>query len=295
MNEAQLDDLIAYLKFPSVSTDSTHSPDVLKCAEWLCEKMGAQGLEAQIHQTEGHPVVVGKNRHIEGRPTVMIYGHYDVQPADPLELWDSPPFDPRVEDGKIYARGSTDNKGQNLAHILGIGEMIAAEGDLPVNVIVLVEGEEEIGSPNLEPFLKEHKEELACDIVAVSDTGMLAAGLGTFTYGLRGITCMELKVRGPEMDLHSGVFGGSVANPATVVAQIVASLHRPDGTIAVDGFYDRVLPLQEWERESWAGLIDEYFGRVRNLHRVVSLVDAAVGVKDFPPFGKNFHIFCIYK
>ncbi len=254
MNEAQLDDLIAYLKFPSVSTDSTHSGDVLQCAGWLRNKMASQGLEAKVHETDGHPVVVGKNRHVEGRPTVMIYGHYDVQPADPLELWDSPPFEPRVEDGKIYARGSTDNKGQNLAHILGIGEMIAAEGDLPVNVIVLVEGEEEIGSPNLEPFLKEHKQDLACDIVAVSDTGMLAAGLGTFTYGLRGITCMELKVRGPEMDLHSGVFGGSVANPATAAAQIVASLHHADGTIAVEGFYDRVLPLQEWERESWAGL-----------------------------------------
>ena len=197
MNEAQLDDLIAYLKFPSVSTDSRHAGDVQQCARWLREKMVSQGLEADIHETAGHPVVVGRNRHVEGRPTVMIYGHYDVQPADPLELWDSPPFEPRIEDGKIYARGSTDNKGQNLAHILGVGETIATEGDLPVNVIVLVEGEEEIGSPNLELFLEQHKEDLACDIVAVSDTGMLAAGLGTFAYGLRGITCMELKVRGP--------------------------------------------------------------------------------------------------
>ena len=254
MNEAQLDDLIAYLKFPSVSTDSRHAGDVLQCAEWLREKMVSQGLEADIHETAGHPVVVGRNRHVEGRPTVMIYGHYDVQPADPLELWDSPPFEPRIEGGKIYARGSTDNKGQNLAHILGIGERIAAEGDLPVNVIVLVEGEEEIGSPNLELFLEQHKEDLACDIVAVSDTGMLAAGLGTFTYGLRGITCMELKVRGPEMDLHSGVFGGAVANPALAAAQIAASLHHADGRIAVEGFYDRVEQLQDWERDNWAQL-----------------------------------------
>ena len=254
MNEAQLDDLIAYLKFPSVSTDSRHAGDVQQCAGWLRDKMVSQGLDAAIHETAGHPVVVGKNRHVEGRPTVMIYGHYDVQPADPLELWDSPPFEPRIEGEKIYARGSTDNKGQNLAHILGIGETIAAEGDLPVNVIVLVEGEEEIGSPNLELFLEQHKEDLACDIVAVSDTGMLAAGLGTFTYGLRGITCMELKVRGPAMDLHSGVFGGSVANPAMAAAQIAASLHGEDGRVAVEGFYDRVEQLQDWERENWARL-----------------------------------------
>lgn len=254
MNPQQLDDFIAYLKFPSISTDSSHAGDVAACAEWLRDKMEAQGLSAEVFPTPGHPVVIGRNTHREGRPTVMIYGHYDVQPADPLELWESPPFEPRIEDDIIYARGSTDNKGQNLAHLFGVGETIAADGDLPVNLIFLVEGEEEIGSPNLEAFLKEHKAELAVDVIAVSDTGMLAPGLGTFTYGLRGIACMELTVRGPAMDLHSGVFGGAVANPATAVAQIVASLHNADGRVAVEGFYDGVDDLQEWEREAWAAL-----------------------------------------
>ena len=254
MNQSQLDDFIAYLKFPSVSTDSSHASDVADCAEWLRAKMEEQGLQAKVHPTPGHPVVIGRNAHREGRPTVMIYGHYDVQPADPLELWDSPPFEPRIDGDRIYARGSTDNKGQNLAHIFGAGEAIAAEGDVPVNLIVLVEGEEEIGSPNLEAFLEEHKTELACDVIAVSDTGMLAPGLGTFTYGLRGITCMELTVKGPSMDLHSGVFGGSVANAATAAAQIAASLHDAEGRVAIEGFYDDVKPLEDWEREAWAKL-----------------------------------------
>jgi acetylornithine deacetylase/succinyl-diaminopimelate desuccinylase-like protein len=254
MNQAQLDDLLTYLKFPSISTDSSHAGDVEACAEWLRAKMEEQGLAAEIHATPGHPVVIGRNEHKEGRPTVMIYGHYDVQPADPLELWDSPPFEPKVTEDKIYARGATDNKGQNLAHVLGVGEAIAADGELPVNVIVLVEGEEEIGSPNLEGYLKEHKEDLACDVIAVSDTGMLAEGLGTFTYGLRGITCMGLKITGPSMDLHSGVFGGSVANAATAAAQITASFHDADGRVTVEGFYDKVEELQAWEREAWAAL-----------------------------------------
>ncbi len=254
MNQAQLDDLIAYLRFPSVSTDSRHAGDMKACADWLRGKMAEQGLDAEIRETGGHPAVVGKNEHRAGRPTVMIYGHYDVQPADPLELWASPPFEPRIDGDKIYARGATDNKGQNLAHVLGLGEELAAAGDLPVNVTVLVEGEEEIGSPNLAGFLEANKEELACDVIAVSDTGMLAPGMGTFTYGLRGIACTELRVKGPSMDLHSGVFGGTVANPATAVARIVASLHDGEGRIAVEGFYDKVAPLQDWEREAWASL-----------------------------------------
>lgn len=254
MNEEHLEDLITYLKFPSISTDSAHSNDVKDCAEWLRNKMIDQGLESQIHETPGHPIVMGKNEHREGLPTIMIYGHYDVQPADPIDLWESPPFEPRIDDGKIYARGSTDNKGQNLAHLLGLGEIINEEGELPVNVILLVEGEEEIGSPNLGPFLEKYKDELECDVIAVSDTGMIGPGIGTFTYGLRGIACMEVTVHGPSTDLHSGVFGGSIANPSTAIAKLISSLHDSDGKIKVAGFYDDVREIQEWERDSWAGL-----------------------------------------
>ena len=254
MNEEHLKDLITYLKFPSISTDSSYSNDVKDCAEWLTNKMIDKGLESQIYETPGHPIVVGKNKHREGLPTIMIYGHYDVQPADPLDLWESPPFEPRIDEGKIYARGSTDNKGQNLAHLLGLGEIINEEGELPVNVILLVEGEEEIGSPNLGPFLEKYRDELSCDVIAVSDTGMIGPGIGTFTYGLRGIACMEVTLHGPSTDLHSGVFGGSIANPSTAIARIISSLHDSDGKIQVSGFYDDVREIQEWERDAWASL-----------------------------------------
>ena len=254
MNEEHLEDLITYLKFPSISTDSAYSNDVKDCAEWLRKKMIDKGLESQIYETPGHPIVIGKNEHREGLPTIMIYGHYDVQPADPIDLWESPPFEPRIDDGKIYARGSTDNKGQNLAHLLGLGEIINEEGELPVNVILLVEGEEEIGSPNLGPFLEKYRNELECDVIAVSDTGMIGPGIGTFTYGLRGIACMEITLHGPSTDLHSGVFGGSIANPSTAIAKLISSLHDSDGKIKVAGFYDDVREIQEWERDAWAGL-----------------------------------------
>jgi len=254
MNEEHLEDLITYLKFPSISTDSAYSNDVKDCAEWLRKKMIDKGLESQIYETPGHPIVIGKNEHREGLPTIMIYGHYDVQPADPIDLWESPPFEPRIDDGKIYARGSTDNKGQNLAHLLGLGEIINEEGELPVNVILLVEGEEEIGSPNLGPFLEKYRKELDCDVIAVSDTGMIGPGIGTFTYGLRGIACMEVTLHGPSTDLHSGVFGGSIANPSTAIAKLISSLHDSDGKIKVPGFYDDVREIQEWERGAWAEL-----------------------------------------
>ena len=254
MNEAHLEDLITYLKFPSISTDSAYSEDVKDCAQWLRDKMIDKGLESQIYETPGHPIVLGKNEHREGLPTVMIYGHYDVQPADPLDLWESPPFEPRIADGKIYARGSTDNKGQNLAHLLGLGEMIEEMGELPVNVILLVEGEEEIGSPNLGPFLEKYRDELGCDVVAVSDTGMIGPGIGTFTYGLRGIACMEVTLHGPSTDLHSGVFGGSISNPSTAIAKLISSLHDSDGKINISGFYDDVQEIKEWERDAWAAL-----------------------------------------
>ena len=184
----------------------------------------------------------------------MIYGHYDVQPPDPLELWDSPPFEPVLKNGYVFARGSTDNKGQILAHILGIQETIEEHRELPVNLHLVIEGEEEIGSANLGPFLKQNRETLKCDVAVVSDTGMIARGVPTMSYGLRGVTALEVKVTGPKMDLHSGVFGGAVANPITALAQLLATLHDRDGRVAIAGFYDRVKPLEDWEREAWRKL-----------------------------------------
>ncbi len=251
---AHLDALLEFLRFPSISTDSSHRADMHACAGWLAARLRTAGLEAVIRPTEGHPVIVAKNARREGRPTVLIYGHYDVQPVDPLNLWIHPPFEPHIENGIIFARGATDNKGQILAHVLGVAETLAEQGELPVNLTFLIEGEEEIGSTHLEAFLIEHRQELACDIAAVSDTGMLGRGIPTCTYGLRGIACAELLVHGPAQDLHSGIYGGAVANPATAVARLVHSLHDEDGHVAVPGFYDRVRPLEAWEREAWENL-----------------------------------------
>ncbi len=251
-----LEDLFTCLRFPSVSTDSKHREDVRACADWLVAKLSGMRLTTQLHETPGHPVIVAKNKHVAGRRTVLLYGHYDVQPVMPLGEWITPPFEPTVRDGRIYCRGATDNKGQLMAHVSGLAETLSTQADLPVNLTVLFEGEEEIGSPNLKPFLEAHRNELACDVVAISDTGMVGAGVGTFTYGLRGIACMEVKVHGPTIDLHSGIFGGTVANPATFAARLAASLHDAQGKVVIPGFYDAVKPLQEWERVAWAELGD---------------------------------------
>jgi len=249
-----LHDLFEFLRFPSVSADSQFKSSVEACAEWLRDRLGRAGLQAQKYETAGHPIIVARNEQRPGRRTVLIYGHYDVQPPDPVDLWETPPFEPVIKGEKVYARGSTDNKGQILAHILGVESALKERGDLPVNLVLLVEGEEEIGSPNLEAFLKEHQSALHADVVAISDTGMVAPGIPTFTYGLRGILCMEIQLRGPSADLHSGIFGGSVANPATVLSRLVAKLHDDHDRIAIRGFYDRVLPLEQWERDLWAKL-----------------------------------------
>jgi len=249
-----LDQLFELLRFPSISTEGTRREDLGRCAGWLAEKMSAAGLDAEVCETGGHPVVVGRGPQAPGRPTVLVYGHYDVQPVDPLELWETPPFDPVLRDGKIWGRGATDNKGQFFAHLCGIAETMEESGSLPVNMVMLVEGEEEIGSPHLRPFLEARREEFRCDVVVVSDTGMAAPGVPTLGYGLRGIACCEVVVRGPERDLHSGVYGGAVANPAAALARLVASLHDSGGRVAVDGFYEAVRPLEAWEREMWRGV-----------------------------------------
>ena len=269
-----LEDLKAFLRFPSISTQLEHAPDLDSCAEWLREKLTAIGLTATIHTTPGSPVVVAHSPRDPAKRTVLIYGHYDVQPAEPLGSWTTPPFEPRVEEGRVYARGAADNKGQILAHILGVAETLREHGELPVNVIFLIEGEEEIGSPNLTEFLREHREELACDLVAISDTAMAPGNKPALTYALRGVAAMELIVRGPARDLHSGLFGGAVANPAAVVGRLIASLHDDDGRVRIPGFYDAVRLLAPWEREAAADLEAATGGddSIRELAGVTELV-----------------------
>ncbi len=249
-----LEELTSFLRFPSISTQPEHAPDLVACAEWLREKLTTIGLTATVHPTPGSPVVIASTPRDPAKRTVLIYGHYDVQPPDPLDGWNTPPFEPRIEEGRIYARGAADNKGQILAHILGVAQTLRERGSLPVNLIFLIEGEEEIGSPNLADFLRAHKEDLSCDLVAISDTAMAPGNKPALTYALRGIAAMELIVRGPARDLHSGLFGGAVANPATVVARLLASLHDDEGRVRIPGFYDAVRPLQPWERVAAADM-----------------------------------------
>jgi acetylornithine deacetylase/succinyl-diaminopimelate desuccinylase-like protein len=208
-------------------------------------------------------VVWAKNKHQPGRKTVLIYGHYDVQPPDPLELWESPPFEPVLKNGYVFARGATDNKGQILSHILGVQESLEQNRELPVNIHFVVEGEEEVGSNNLPKFLEQNKAALKCDVAVVSDTGMVARGVPTLSYGLRGVTALEMKISGPKMDLHSGVFGGAVQNPITALARLLATLHDNDGHVAIEGFYDKVKPLEDWEREAWRKLPIDVDNEVR--------------------------------
>ena len=254
MRENHLEDYFSFLRFPSVSTDNQFASNVRECAQWVSQKLAAIGLESKVVPTAGHPIVWARNEHRPGRRTVLIYGHYDVQPPDPLELWDSPPFEPVLKEGYVFARGATDNKGQILSHILGIQETMEQDHDLPVNLHLVIEGEEEIGSANLGPFLSQNHAALKSDVAVVSDTGMIARGVPTLSYGLRGVTALEIKVTGPKMDLHSGVFGGAVANPITALAQLLATLHDREGRVAIAGFYDRVKPLENWEREAWRKL-----------------------------------------
>lgn len=252
----QLTEFFDFLRIPSVSTDSKHRDDVRDCADWLVNKFTSMGLKPELHETPGHPVVIARNEPKADRPTVMIYGHYDVQPVDPVDEWDTDPFEPTLKGDKIFCRGATDNKGQHFAHILGVEETLKEHGDLPVNVIFLLEGEEEIGSPSLVPFLEQNREALACDICAVSDTGMIGPGIPTLTYGLRGIACLEFTIHGPSLDLHSGVYGGAVPNPATIVSRLIASLHDENEIVQVPDFYSSVKPLEDWERKMWASLPD---------------------------------------
>ena len=248
-----LEDLIQFLRFKSVSTQSDHNQDSADCAEWASRFLKESGLQSEVYPTPGHPIVFAQTKQDPEKKTLLIYGHYDVQPVDPIELWDSDPFEPKVEGEYIYARGATDNKGQIMAHMQAIREVLK-KGDCPLNVKFLIEGEEEIGSPNLKPFIEKNRELLECDVIAVSDTGMVRRGQPTFTYGLRGIACAEVFLKGPGMDLHSGIFGGAICNPITEAARLIGLIHDKNGNVQIPNFYKGVAETQDWELKQWKEL-----------------------------------------
>jgi len=248
-------ELFDFLRIPSVSARREHAGDTRQAAEWVAARLEDAGLSASVEDTPGHPVVLGEWRGAGPEaPTVLIYGHYDVQPAEPLDEWVSPAFEPTVREGNLYARGASDNKGQIFLHIKALESRLKGSGTLPVNVVMVVEGEEEIGSPNLVPFVKTHKDRLACDAVVISDSSMFAQGLPSLLFSLRGLAYFEIRVQGPGGDLHSGTYGGAVVNPGNALARIVASLKNDDGSVAIPGFYDDVMDWAEETREAIRGL-----------------------------------------
>ncbi len=250
-----LSELFDFLRIPSISTNKENQDDVKRCAQWVADHMRAVGLQnIQIFPTPGHPIVYAEWMRADGGPTVLLYGHYDVQPVDPVELWTSPPFDPTIRNGNLYARGSADDKGQVFAHLKGVEAYLKNTGALPCNLKMLIEGEEEVGSAHLEDFLKEHKEMLKADLVLISDSSMFARGVPSITYGLRGLTYMEVEVIGPNRDLHSGTFGGSIHNPIQALSEMIASLHDKNGRVAIPHFYDDVRPLTKKERAAFRKL-----------------------------------------
>src|SRR6056297_92811 len=259
--------LFHFLRIPSVSTDSKHKGDVKKAAQFLIDQLNEIGLDkVTLHETDGHPIITAEKCPHEDQPTVLIYGHYDVQPSDPDELWKTPPFEPTVKEGRVYARGSSDDKGQSFTHVKAIEAYMKTGTDLPVNVKFILEGEEEIGSPNLIPFINANKELLKCDMVLISDTAMFGEDQPSITYGLRGLAYMEVHVTGPNRDLHSGVFGGAVENPANALAEIIAKLKDEDGVIQIPGFYDDVEPMTDEMREAYKKLPFDEEGYKKDLN-----------------------------
>jgi acetylornithine deacetylase/succinyl-diaminopimelate desuccinylase-like protein len=238
------DELFEFLRIPSVSAKSEHNGDTKRAADWVKNALDKIGVPAKIYPTAGHPIVMGEWRKAPGAPTVLIYGHYDVQPAEPLDLWTSPPFEPTMRDGKIFARGSVDDKGQLFLHIKALEAHLATRRKLPVNVVIIAEGEEEVGSDNLAEFVVEQKNLLKADAVVISDSAMFAPGLPSILSSLRGLAYFEINVQGAAGDLHSGSYGGAVVNPAMALARILATFHDKDGRIAIPGFYKKV---REWD------------------------------------------------
>jgi acetylornithine deacetylase/succinyl-diaminopimelate desuccinylase-like protein len=250
-----VDELKAYLAIPSISALPQHAGDVKRCAEWTADEMRRIGMQnVKLIDTPGYPVVYGDWLGAPGAPTILFYGHYDVQPVDPIELWESPPFEATVRDGEIYARGAADDKGQVFMHFKAIEAHLKQNGKLPCNIKVILEGEEEVGSANLDDFVKSHKDELTADVVVISDSPMFDRGIPSICYGLRGLVYFQIDLRGTKSDLHSGSFGGAVANPAFQLANILAQMKDRGGRVKIPGFYDDVRELREAEREQWKRL-----------------------------------------
>jgi acetylornithine deacetylase/succinyl-diaminopimelate desuccinylase-like protein len=253
--ESHLKELTEFLAIPSISALPEHKDDVRRAADWTAQALENIGMEnVKVYETKGHPVVYGDWLKADGKPTVLIYGHYDVQPVDPLHLWDSPPFEAEIRDEKLFARGASDDKGQTFMHFKAIQAILETTGSLPVNFKFCIEGEEEIGSPNLPAFTEENKELLSADVLVISDTGMIEKGKPTICYGLRGLCGLQIDVRGAKSDLHSGLYGGGVQNAIHALVDIVNSFHNEHAEITVDGFYDKVLPLTDEEKEAYAAL-----------------------------------------
>ena len=279
-----LETLKSLLRIPSVSAISAHKPDVRHAAEFVLNHLASSGLTTELVETAGHPIVYAEWLKAANAPTVLIYGHYDVQPPDPLDKWVTPAFEPTVRDGCIWARGATDDKGQMLTHVLSVAAWLKSTGKLPINVKFVIEGEEEVGSENLDKFLNERKEQLRSDVAVVSDTSQYAPGIPAITYGLRGILACEVRVHGPRQDLHSGLFGGAVTNPANALARLIGSLHDSQGRVQIPGFYDDVQALTESERSGFAALpfnSDGFYASVG--------VKAGWGEADFTAIERSWH------
>ena len=270
------DTLIEFLKIPSISAQPERKGDVRKGCEFLRDYLVGLGLEPKIHETDGHPILYAEYLKAEGKPTALVYGHYDVQPVDPLDLWNSPPFEPVIKDGIIYARGSADDKGQLMAHVHAFEAFLKNGGEIPINVKIVFEGEEETASEHLDQFLEANKAMLKSDLAIISDTAQFGKDMPALTYGLRGIAACEVKVIGPNRDLHSGSYGGAVANPVNILCSLVSQLHDEDRRVTIDGFYDDVADIEGWEKEEFARLPFDEKEYIENLG-----VDALLGEKGF--------------
>lgn len=246
--------LETFLRFPSISAQSGHHADCEACAEWVAQRLRGLGLTATVDDSPAKPVVLARSPAQPGLPTLLVYGHYDVQPPDPMDLWESPPFEPTQREGRLYARGASDDKGQVLTWIHAAEAYARVRGAFPANLVFLIEGEEEVGSPTLEPFVRDHASDLQCDAIAISDSNFYDENTPSVSYGTRGLMYAEVTVVGPARDLHSGLYGGAVGNPLDALAAMIASLHDDRGRVAIPGFYDDVKPLSSQERRAWAEL-----------------------------------------
>ena len=276
-------DLVDFLAIPSVSTSVEHTGGVRQAAAWLRRRLEAMGFVTELVETQRHPVILAQRLPHENGPTVLIYGHYDVQPTDPDGEWESPPFSPSIVDNYVYARGASDDKGQLLTHLHALEAVVRAQGELPINVKVLLEGEEEIGSPSLPQVLAQKANQLQAQAVVISDGCQFAPGVPAITYGLRGLSYLQIDVRGARLDLHSGSFGGIVTNPVQALCQILCSLKNPEGTVGIPGFYDEVLPLEPWEREEISRLPFEEHGLREYLG-----VDVLTGEANYGPLERRW-------